>query len=155
LHYFRTSARALIAIAAIVLTVAACAQAAGEGDTGDLSIAIAAPSSGAQVSVPFEVQLDASGPLGEPGTGNHHAHLYFDTDTSSADYDIVYGNTWQVTRNLAPGEHRIIAALANPDHSLAGPTQEITVVVGDGGSGGGAGGGDQLPPAPTVGLPGY
>jgi len=69
-------------------------------------------------------------PLGEPESGNHHAHLYFDTDTASADYDIVYGNAWQVTRSLAPGQHTIIVALANPDHSLAGPTQRITVTVG-------------------------
>lgn len=54
----------------------------------------------------------------------------------SADYDIVYGTTWQVTRQLAPGEHTVTVALANPDHSLAGPTQQIRVVVG--GTGGSA-----------------
>jgi hypothetical protein len=43
-----------------------------------------------------------------------------------------------VTRDLAPGEHTIIAALANPDHSLAGPTQEIHVTVSGADSDGGA-----------------
>ncbi|HSL34153.1 MAG TPA: hypothetical protein VK871_10925, partial [Candidatus Limnocylindrales bacterium] len=43
------------------------------------------------------------------------------------------------------GEHTIIAALANPDHSLAGPTQTITIVVGEGGSSpGDSGGGDAV-----------
>jgi hypothetical protein len=105
------------------------AQAGAGGGSSD-SISIATPADGATVTVPFDVQLDASVPLGPPESGEHHAHLYFDTDTSSADYDIVYGDTWQVTRQLTPGKHTITVALANPDHSLAGPTQSITVTVG-------------------------
>jgi hypothetical protein len=128
-----------LALASIVAMVAvACSDAAG-GNAGEQTIAIASPADGATVSIPFDVQLESSVPIGEPETGNHHAHLYFDTDTNAADYDIVYSTTWQVTRDLAPGEHTIIVALANPDHSLAGPTQEIHVTVsGAGGSGGGA-----------------
>lgn len=135
-----------LALASIVAMVAvACSEAAG-GNAGDATIAIASPADGATVSIPFSVQLESSVPIGEPETGNHHAHLYFDTDTNAADYDIVYSTTWQVTRDLAPGEHTIIAALANPDHSLAGPTQEIHVTVsGSGGSGGGSGA-----PAPSA-----
>jgi hypothetical protein len=135
-----------LALASIVAMVAvACSDAAG-GNAGEATISIASPADGATVSIPFEVQLDSSVPIGEPDTGNHHVHLYFDTDTNAADYDIVYSTTWQVTRDLAPGEHTIIAALANPDHSLAGPTQEIHVTVSrGGGSGGGPGA-----PAPSA-----
>jgi hypothetical protein len=141
-----------LALASIVAMVAvACSEAAG-GNAAEQTIAIASPADGATVSIPFDVQLESSVPIGEPETGNHHAHLYFDTDTDAADYDIVYTNTWQVTRDLAPGEHTIIVALANPDHSLAGPTQEIHVTVSaDGGSDGGSGdGGAPAPASPAA-----
>ena len=135
-----------LALASIVAMVAvACSEAAG-GNAGEQTIAIASPADGATVSVPFDVQLESSVPLGEPETGNHHEHLYFDTDTNAADYDIVYGTTWQVTRDLAPGEHTIIVALANPDHSLAGPTQEIHMTV----SGAGGSDGEGAPASPAA-----
>jgi hypothetical protein len=139
----------------IALVLAACSSNAGSSGTGnagtgDPTIAIAVPEEGTSVQVPFDVQLESSVPLGDPETGNHHAHLYFDTDTDSADYDIVYGTTWQVTRSLTPGEHQVTVALANPDHSLAGPTQSITIQVGEGASGGGS-----SAPSPTEALPGY
>ena len=139
-----------LALASMVAVVAvACSEAAG-GNAGEQTIAIASPADGATVSIPFDVQLESSVPLGEPETGNHHAHLYFDTDTNAADYDIAYGTTWQVTRDLAPGEHTITVALANPDHSLAGPTQEIHVTVSaDGGSGDGEAPAPASPAAPT------
>ena len=141
-----------LALASVIAMVAAaCSDAAG-GNAGEQTIAIASPADGATVTIPFDVQLESSVPIGEPATGNHHAHLYFDTDTDAADYDIVYTNTWQVTRDLAPGEHTIIVALANPDHSLAGPTQEIHVTVSaDGGSDGGSGdGGAPAPASPAA-----
>jgi hypothetical protein len=124
-----------------MFAIAACTsggQAAGGSAAQGATIGFGAPQDGATVPIPFDVQLDSSVPLGEPSTGNHHAHLYFDTGTDAADYDIVYGTSWQVTRQLAPGEHMITVALANPDHSLAGPTQEITVTVGRGGGSGGS-----------------
>jgi hypothetical protein len=146
-HFLKALALAFV----IAMVAAACSDAAG-GNAGEQTIAIASPADGATVSIPFDVQLESSVPIGEPETGNHHAHLYFDTDTDAADYDIVYTNTWQVTRDLAPGEHTIIVALANPDHSLAGPTQEIHVTVSaDGGSDGGSGdGGAPAPASPAA-----
>lgn len=118
------------------LVLAACNVAGGSGAGGDLTISVAGPTDGAEVSVPFEVQIDSNVPLGPPESGNHHAHLYYDTDVNSADYDLVYGNTFEVTRDLQPGPHTIIASLRNADHSDAGPSQtfEITVVAGDGSS---------------------
>jgi hypothetical protein len=142
-----TKARSLVLAVALALVVGACSAAvqAGGGTGGGATISIASPAEGAEVSVPFDVQLESNVPLGTPDTGNHHAHLYFDTGTDAADYDIVYGTSWQVTRPLSPGKHTIIAALANPDHSLAGPTQTITVTV----VGSGAGGPSGAPSAPT------
>ena len=141
--------KALALASVIAMVAAACSDAAG-GNAGEQTIAIASPADGATVSIPFDVQLESSVPIGEPETGNHHAHLYFDTDTNAADYDIVYSTSWQVTRDLAPGEHTIIVALANPDHSLAGPTREIHVTVSaDGGSGDGGAPAPANPAAPT------
>jgi hypothetical protein len=126
---------------ALAFVVGACdtyAQAVG-GDSsegGGLTLSVVAPADGAEVSIPFEVMLASNVALGSPESGNNHVHLYFDTDTASSDYEIVYGTTVQVSRELAPGEHTIIASLRNADHSDAGVSQTITFVVsGAGGSG--------------------
>ena len=125
----RHGARAAFLVVALALVAAACSVNAGTGSASEATIGFVSPSDGATVSIPFDVKLRASEPLGDPSTGNRHAHLYFDTGTDAADYDIVYGTTWQVTRQLAPGQHTLTVALANPDHSLVGPTQQITVTV--------------------------
>jgi hypothetical protein len=125
----RSGVRAALLVAAFALVAAACSASAGAGSASNATIGFVSPSDGASVSIPFDVELKASEPLGDPSTGNRHAHLYFDTGTDAADYDIVYGTTWQVTRQLTPGKHTLTVALANPDHSLAGPTQQITVTV--------------------------
>ena len=144
-----TSARSLTLGVAVAFVTAACSVGSGDGADGDeATIGFATPSDGATVSAPFDVELEASVPLDEPGTGNHHAHIYFDASTDSADYDIVYGTTWQVERPLTAGEHTMIVALANPDHSLAGPTQEIRVTVD--GEGGGSDADSSASPAPTI-----
>ena len=127
---------------AVALVATACSV--GAQDAGDASIGFVTPSDGATVSIPFDVEIEASEPLDEPTTGNRHAHIYFDSiSTNPADYDIVYGTTWEVTRELAPGEHTLIVALANPDHSLVGAQEEITVTVGEGGGEGGGEGADE------------
>jgi hypothetical protein len=134
--------RLAVAAASIALIASACSAPSGASDA---TIGFVTPSDGATVTVPFDVELEASVPLGEPETGNQHAHLYFDSSTDSSDYDIVYGTAAEVTRQLGPGEHTIIVALANPDHGLAGPTQQITVMVG----GDSRGATDGASPAPT------
>jgi hypothetical protein len=126
---------------ALAFVVGACdayAQGGGGGISGDgdLTVGIAAPADGAEVSIPFELTLESSVALGSPESGSHHVHLFFDTDTDSTDYELVYGPTVQVTRELAPGEHTIIASLRNADHSDAGSSQTITIVVS--GTGGGS-----------------
>lgn len=147
-----SAVRSLGIAVSFALLAAACSAGAGSGgDASNATIGFITPSDGATVSIPFDVQLNASEPLGEPSTGNRHAHIYFDTNTDAADYDIVYGTTWQVTRQLAPGAHKLILALANPDHSLAGPTQEITVTVAaSGGGSGGASGTQSEEASPTA-----
>jgi hypothetical protein len=151
LHPTRRLSGILAGVAIIALSAAACgggatSSGAGGGAAAGATISFASPSDGATVALPFQVDINASVPLADPSTGEHHAHIYFDTGTDAADYDIVYGNTWTVTRQLSPGQHTLILALANPDHSLAGPQQQITITVG----GAGGGGAPAATPAPTL-----
>lgn len=89
---------------------------------------------GARVSSPFTLSVDASVTLDDPSTGEHHVHLCFDGADCDTEYQLVYGNTFDVG-DLPPGEHTIEASLRNADHSDAGVSDEITVTVGDGGTG--------------------
>jgi hypothetical protein len=127
--------RRLVPAVLVALVLAACSPAAGgPGGESDLTLSVAAPSDGGAVSVPFEVDLETSLPIGPPESGAHHVHLYFDTDVSSPDYDLVYEEPFQVTRELTPGEHTIIASLRNPDHSDAGVSETFAISVGEAGS---------------------
>lgn len=120
----------------LALLLAACNAGTGAdaGAGGDLTLSIATPADDDEVVAPIEIQLESSVPLGAPETGNHHVHLYFDTDISSAEYQMVYGDSAEVDRELTPGEHTLIASLRNADHSDAGPSHSISVMVtGEGG----------------------
>jgi hypothetical protein len=87
-------------------------------------------------------------PLGDPSTGEHHVHLCIDVTACGAKYTIVYGTSVSVT-DLSPGPHTLLAAMANADHSPAGPTDMISITVGSttggtgstSGTGGSTGGG--------------
>jgi hypothetical protein len=145
----RTLALAL-ALAFVVGACDAYAQGGGGGSSGggNLTLSIAAPADGAAVSIPFDVTLESNVALGAPESGNYHVHLFVDTDTASSEYELVYGPTVQVTRELTPGEHTIVASLRNADHSDAGVSQTITVVV----AGAGGGAASPAPAATPVGL---
>jgi hypothetical protein len=113
-------------------------ESGGGGGDGDLTISIADPSDGATVEPGFQVEVDPSVDIGEPDTGLHHVHLYYDGERSDGEYDIVYSadEPWTVDRDLAPGEHTIEAFIANADHSLTDASDEVTVMVGEGAGGG-------------------
>ena len=139
-------------IGTLALVLAACNVGGGSVNTaenGELRLNVVTPEDGASVSMPFEILAESSVPLGEPETGNHHLHFYFDTDINSPDYQIVYGNAAEVDRELTPGEHTIIVSLRNADHSDAGPNQEITVNVGEPGAPGETDDATPAPAAPT------
>ncbi len=110
----------------------------GGGGDGDLTISIADPADGATVEPGFQVEIDPSVDVGEPDTGLHHVHLYYDGNQSDGEYDIVYSvdEPWTVDRDLSPGEHTIEAVIANADHSLTDASDEVTVMVGEGAGGG-------------------
>jgi hypothetical protein len=111
----------------------------GGGGDGDMTISIADPADSATVEPGFQVEVDPSVDVGEPDTGLHHVHLYYDGNQSDGEYDIVYSvdEPWTVDRDLSPGEHTIEAVIANADHSLTDARDEVTVTVGEGAGGGG------------------
>ncbi len=128
------------ALFALGLVAAACSSAGASTGSGGMSLSIASPGDGAAVSEPFTVKLDASVPIGEPTTGEHHVHLCFDGGSCDelSQSVIAYQDSVQVT-GLSPGMHTIHASLRNADHSDAGVSAEITVTVSGGGMGSGTG----------------
>jgi hypothetical protein len=98
-----------------------------------MSLDIVTPASGATVGRSFRVEVRSNVPFGEPSTGEHHLHLYFDGVKTVGKYAIVYGKSTTVT-TLSPGKHTIEAEIANPDHSGTGVTKTFTVTVGANGS---------------------
>lgn len=134
--------RAVVAVAALALLAGACGdddgdtEASGGGGGDGLDITITSPADGEAVEAPFEVEVDTGVDIGEPDTGLHHVHLYYDGGDS--DYDMAFEPTFTVERDLEPGEHTIEAVIANADHSLTDARDEVTVTVG-GGAGGGTG----------------
>jgi hypothetical protein len=145
-----TSLRRLVTVvavpAALVLTAAACSDddgtvaAGSDGGSGDLTISIAEPADGSTVEPGFAVEVDPGVEIGEPDTGRHHVHIYYDGNRSDGEYDIVYDadEPWTVERDLPPGTHTVEAFIANADHSLTEASDEITVTVGEAADGGGA-----------------
>ncbi|HYZ99100.1 MAG TPA: Ig-like domain-containing protein, partial [Acidimicrobiales bacterium] len=147
------------ALAALALVGAACSDDgddtvageptqegdAGEGgaeegaEDGEMTISITAPGDGDTVEPGFDVQVEPTVDVGEPDTGLHHVHLYYDGNTSDGEYDIVYSadEPWTVEQDLDPGEHTVEAVIANADHSLTDASDEITVTVGEGAGAGG------------------
>jgi hypothetical protein len=129
--------------AALVLVAAGCGDDGDDstttgagGESGDdMTISVSEPADGAEVDTPFDLALDTGVELGEPDTGLHHVHIYYDGDTDEGDYDLVYGPAFTVERPLDPGEHTVEAVIANADHSLTDARDEITISVGGAGAG--------------------
>ncbi len=136
----RRLAQAGIALASTILLVAAgcgddddtTSAGSDSGSGGGMSISLTQPTDGADLGSPFDVEVDPSVDIGEPDTGLHHVHLYYDGNTQDGDYDLVYDPTFTVDRDLGPGEHTIEAVIANADHSLTDARDEVTVTVGEG-----------------------
>jgi hypothetical protein len=152
IHPTHLTGRRLVAGIGLLLApvlVAAC----GGSDSGsgagasEMSLTVTAPRDGAAVGRSFPVDVRSNVPFGEPSTGRHHLHLYFDGNKNEGEYDIVYGKHTTVT-DLSPGRHTIEAEIANPDHSGTGVTRDFSVTVG-----GAGGSGTSRPTTPTTNAP--
>ncbi|HEX5096863.1 MAG TPA: hypothetical protein VFX21_12645 [Acidimicrobiia bacterium] len=110
-----------ILIAAFALLAAACGgdddSTAAGASGGAPTVAITAPTDGAQVGRSFDVHLAVNFPIGAPDTGREHVHLYYDGNRNEGEYGIAYSDTFTV-KGLSPGRHEIQAYVAHPDHSL-------------------------------------
>lgn len=126
--WHRSRIRSMASIAVLGLVAAACAGGATAGEGGELSMHIASPADGSRASSPFVVRVDASVPLGDPGTGEHHVHLCFDGADCDTEYTLVFGDTFTVG-DLPAGEHTIEASLRNADHSDTGVSDTVTITV--------------------------
>jgi hypothetical protein len=145
--------RTLAVLSALLLFVAGCGGDSGDSDSGSggsgggLSLSIAEPADGAQVSTPFTVKVESGVPLGTTESGQHHIHVWF--DDNSDEYQVVESDQVEIASgDLAPGEHVIHASLRNANHSAAGAEAEQTVMVT-------GGGGDAPAPAPSDGSGPY
>lgn len=127
---------------ALLLLFAACSPDAGEMESApadtpeapaaeEVSVRIVSPADGAEVEGPaVTVELEVTGmriaPAGDTTSGTGHHHLYLDADLTPADEpvptvpgsiihmgDASAGYTFQ---DVAPGEHRIIAVVADGVH---------------------------------------
>lgn len=118
------------------LTVVACGG--GDTETDDMpeaeaemgSVTIVTPMNGAQINgTTVTVQLSSTVqivPAGEMTEGTGHHHLYFDADLTPADQpvptvpgEIIHmgdGSAAYVFEDVEPGEHRLIAVVADGVH---------------------------------------
>jgi len=115
----------------------------GCGDVGEpASVRFAEPQDGARVTGPdVQVVLEASGveitsaDIHEEGTGHHHIFVDEDvtplSDTIPSGVSGIYhygrGQTEMELRDLEPGEHRLIAVVANWAHIPLDPPVMDTV----------------------------
>lgn len=136
----------------VPLTVAACggdteADAMPEAEASAGTVTIVTPMDGAQISGSrVTVQLSSTVsivPAGEMTDGTGHHHLYLDADLTAADQpvptvpgEIVHmgdASTSYVFEGVEPGEHRIIAVVADGVHIPLQPwvvdTVTFTVVA--------------------------
>jgi hypothetical protein len=115
-----TAAASLMAF--VTFSIAAPASAA------DMTIHVKSPTEGAVVPPTFEVRLRTNTAIGEPDTGRHHIHLYWDGKRDEGEYDIVYKKHFK-KKGLEPGAHTLDAVIANADHSTTDAHEIVHVTV--------------------------
>jgi hypothetical protein len=114
------SATSTLALAAALTTGCGDDQAA-------TSIAVISPAPGAQVTVPFEVVLETSVPLGPSNQEDrHHAHIWFGDDQ---DTFLVVESTTQMITNAPAGEHVMHVTLHLADHTPTGAEASVTLII--------------------------
>jgi len=116
-----------------MLAAAGCGSdgtSAGSGDAGSggggPTLTITSPADGATVSSPVKLTFQASSELGPPDSGKDHVHVFADGKTDQ--YTVVPSDTFEL-KDLGPGQHTIGVTLQHADHSPAGASAEVTVMV--------------------------
>jgi hypothetical protein len=102
------------------------------GGSGKMTVTVTQPTQGTTVTLPFKVTVASSVPLGDPNSGKHHVHIWFDNNTN--DYVMAFSTTATLTK--APtGSHVMHVSLRNADHSAAGADTQVTLMINAAGSG--------------------
>jgi len=114
------------AVAALALVAA---LSTGCGDEPTETVEVTSPVPEAAVTVPFEVRVEASVPLGSSTDGLHHLHIWFGDDLET--YLVVEENVVQI--NYAPDGGQVMhVSLRNHDHSAAGVETSIPLAISGG-----------------------
>lgn len=92
----------------------------------DHTIEVVSPGPGDVVTVPFQVTVEASVPLGLASEGLHHMHIWFDDQVDA--YLAIEGPEAEIT-NAPDGEHQMHVSLHNADHSPAGAETSLPLVI--------------------------
>lgn len=110
----------------LMATLAAACNTSSFASQAGLVIMAAEPAAGATVSLPFDVEIHTSVPLGAPESGLHHVHIWFgDNDT---EYLSVRATDAQIT-DAPPGTQTMHISLRHPDHTPAGADARVPLVI--------------------------
>jgi hypothetical protein len=106
-------------------------------DDSDFTIEIVSPSDGAEVGLPFTIELSTNAELGPPDSGLQHAHVFVDGDMSN--FEIIDSETWEigadspVLAGVEAGERVLNVTLHTANHEPLGAEHEVTIQLTEGG----------------------
>jgi len=122
--------RGFAVVALIVLT--GCARSTDhrtpQVSSGPMTLSIVSPKAGQTVYLPFEVKVKANVPLGNPATGEHHIHIWF--DNNRGDYNMFGSDNAEIT-SASFGPHTVHVSLNNPDHTPTGIETSVEIEIVD------------------------
>jgi hypothetical protein len=128
--------------AAFVATLSALMLGAGVACAQSPKVRILSPArdtvlKGTTVTVTLEAKGIEIAPVADHKAGTAHHHLFLDTEVTAADQPIPVGvagivhlgkgTSTYTFENVPPGEHRLIAVLADPNHVPLKPLVSDTV----------------------------
>jgi hypothetical protein len=135
--------RAAALVAGLALVTVACGDdgdtadvAAPEGD-GEFTLEIVSPSDGAEVGLPFTIELSTNAELGPPDSGLQHAHVFVDGDMSN--FEIIDSEAWEIGADspilagVEAGERVLNVTLHTANHEPLGAEHEVTIQLTEGG----------------------
>ena len=125
--------------------LASCSSGSATTDGADPSVTITSPTENSKVASSVDVAWKTNVQLGDPDTGLDHVHVF--VDGASTDYTVVGGDNFTVT-GLTPGKHTIDVTLQHADHTSAGASDAVDVMV-SGKAGGGASPSPSQSPTPS------
>jgi Domain of unknown function (DUF4399) len=131
----------MVVLAGSVVVAATAAAQAKPAAASAVKVHITSPKQDAVITgANVQVTLTAEGieiaPVAEHKAGTAHHHLFLDTEVTPADAPIPVGvagithlgkGQTEYTLQVAPGAHRLIAVLADPDHVPLKPLVADTV----------------------------